>query len=133
MARRSIVEGRSGADARKVAAARALRHEMTDAERMLWEALRRNALGCRVRAQHVIRGWIVDFYVPSARLVVEVDGDVHELQADEDARRTEALHAEGLRVIRFRNEDVLGALPRVIARIVDALAPAPEPQERDST
>ena len=98
---------------------------MTPTERRLWAALRRDALGCRVRPQHVIRGWIVDFYIASARLVIEVDGDVHDLQLDEDERRTAALGAEGLRVIRFRNEEVLDALPWVIARIVDALTSSP--------
>ena len=100
---------------------RQLRREMTPAEDRLWGALCGKALGCRVRKQHVIRGWIVDFYVASARLVIEVDGDVHDLQTDEDTRRTRALEEEGLRVIRFRNEAVLDALPQVIARIVDAV------------
>ena len=54
-------------------------------------------------------------------LVIEVDGDVHDLQVEEDHRRTLALEAEGLRVIRFRNEAVLHALPQVIERIVEAV------------
>ena len=94
---------------------------MTLAEARVWGALCGKALGCRVRNQHVIRGWIVDFYIASARLVIEVDGDVHDLQVEEDARRTLALEAEGLRVIRVRNEAVLANLPQVIARIVDAV------------
>jgi very-short-patch-repair endonuclease len=121
MARRSVIEGRTGADRRKVTLARQLRREMTPAEARMWGALCGKALGCRVRAQHVIRGWIVDFYIASARLVIEVDGDVHDLQVEEDARRTLALEAEGLRVIRVRNEDMLANLPQVIARIVDAV------------
>ena len=59
--------------------------------------------------------------IASARRVIDVDGDVHDLQVEEDARRTLALEAEGLRVIRVRNEAVLANLPQVIARIVDAV------------
>ncbi len=97
---------------------------MTQAERHLWDALRGKALGYRVRTQHVIRGWIVDFYIASAGVVIEVDGDVHDLQIEEDQRRTLALQDEGLRVMRVDNEAVLGALPQVIARIVDFVTAA---------
>ena len=95
---------------------------MTPAERCLWEALRRASLGVRVRTQHVIRGWIVDFYVPAKGLVIEVDGDVHDHQIDEDARRTEALLAGGLAVLRVRNDEVLTSLPGVLRRIRLAMA-----------
>jgi len=95
---------------------------MTPAEHRLWEAVRRSALGVRARPQHVIRGWIVDFYVPAKRLVIEVDGDVHDGQVDDDARRTEALHAEGLVVVRVRNDEVLGALAEVLERIRAVMA-----------
>ena len=121
MARRSVMEGRAGAGPKKVAVARELRRDMTAAERALWTALRGGALGFKVRAQHVIRGWIVDFYVASAGLVIELDGGVHDAQREEDERRTAALAEENLRVIRFRNEEVLDELPRVIERIVDAV------------
>jgi leucyl-tRNA synthetase len=97
------------------------RRAMTPAEDRLWGVLCGKALGCRARKQHVIRGWIVDFYVPSARLVIEVDGGVHDAQVEEDQLRTLALESEGLRVIRFRNEAVLDDLPWVIARIEDAM------------
>ncbi|MBL8680269.1 MAG: DUF559 domain-containing protein [Myxococcales bacterium] len=98
-----------------------MRRDATPAEDRLWGVLSGSSLGCRVRRQHVIRGWIVDFYIASARLVIEVDGDVHDLQLEEDHRRTLALEREGLRVIRFRNELVLDELSRVVARIVDAV------------
>lgn len=97
---------------------------MTPAERCLWRGLRRASLGVRARPQHVIRGWIVDFYIAAWRLVIEVDGDIHDLQVDEDTRRTEALCAEGLVVMRVRNDDVLTNLPGVLQRIASAL-PSP--------
>lgn len=121
MARRSINDRRAGADPRKLDLARSFRRDRTPAEDRLWGALCGKALGVRVRNQHVIRGWIVDFYIPRAGLVIEVDGDIHDLQRDEDHRRSLTLEAEGLRVIRFRNEAVLDDLPQVIARIARAL------------
>lgn len=106
-----------GAHAEKVARARALRSDMTDAERALWQRVQHDALGVRVRRQHVIQGWIVDFYVPTVGLVIEVDGDVHDLQADEDARRTDALEAIGLLVLRVRNEAMLATPMEVLDRL----------------
>lgn len=94
---------------------------MTPAERCLWHGLRRASLGVRARPQHVIRGWIVDFYVAPWRLVIEVDGDIRDLQRDEDARRTEALCAEGLAMMRVRNDEVLADLPGVLQRIRSAM------------
>ena len=58
---------------------------MTPAEKILWEELRANKLGVHFRRQQVISGFIVDFYCHKAALVLEVDGDVHDLQQEEDA------------------------------------------------
>ena len=103
--------------------AKQLRRELTAAEDRLWGALCGTSLGCRVRNQHVIRGWIVDFYIASARLVIELDGDVHDVSAQEDAQRTITLEHEGLRVLRFRNEAVLDNLAFVVAAIAAAIHP----------
>jgi very-short-patch-repair endonuclease len=101
---------------------------MTEAEQRLWTELRRRALGCRVRRQHVVLGWITDFFVPAARLVIEVDGDIHDHHEDDDRRRTEALEAAGLRVIRFRNlrvEEQIDAVVADIAAAIEAATAAP--------
>jgi very-short-patch-repair endonuclease len=124
MARRRARDDRAYAHHEKVELARALRRPLTPAEQVLWSALRGKQLGVRARVQHVIRGWIVDFYLPAARLVVEVDGDVHDLQIAEDERRTEALRAEGLTVLRARNEEVFDDLPGVLRRIEQAIVPS---------
>ena len=58
---------------------------MTPAEKILWNELRANKLGVHFRRQQVIAGFIVDFYCHKAGLVVEVDGDIHDLQKEEDA------------------------------------------------
>ena len=87
--------------------ARELRREMTPAENILGQELRSNTVGVHFRRQQVIAGFIVDFYCHRAALVVEVDGDIHDLQKDEDARREKVLGEMGLRVVRFRNDEVL--------------------------
>jgi very-short-patch-repair endonuclease len=63
----------------------------------------------------------VDFFVPSAGLIIEVDGPVHDTQQDRDAARQSYLEAGGFRVLRFTNEDVLNQLDRVLAAISAAL------------
>jgi very-short-patch-repair endonuclease len=83
---------------------------MTPAEKILWQELRANKLRVHFRRQQVIAGFIVDFYCHKAGLVVEVDGDVHDLQQEEDTRREKVLSEMGLRIVRFRNEEVLGNL-----------------------
>lgn len=90
---------------------------MTLAEKILWEKLRANKLGVHFRRQQVIQGFIVDFYCHKAKLVVEIDGDVHDLQKEEDERREEALFAMGLRVVRFRNDEIVRDVSAVVGRI----------------
>jgi very-short-patch-repair endonuclease len=100
---------------------------MTPAESVLWQALRdRRLRGLRFRRQHPLGPFIVDFCCPQCRLIVELDGDVHESQAEYDAARTEQLAAYGYRVIRFRNEAVLNDLSTVLKQIA-AVATAPHP------
>ena len=101
----------------KLQRARELRHNMTPAEKVLWEELRANKLGVHFRRQQVISGFIVDFYCHKAGLVVEVDGDIHDLQKEEDTRREKALRELGLRIVRFRNDEVLKDLSAVVEKI----------------
>jgi len=108
--------------------AREPRRDMTPAEKILWEELRANKLGVRFRRQQVIAGFIVDFYCHKSALVVEVDGDVHDLQQEEDARREKALSDLGLKVVRFGNDEVLKNMSAVVGKIRESvialLAPA---------
>ena len=60
-----------------------------------------------MRAGASVAGFIVDFYCHKAALVIEVDGDIHDLQQEEDARREKVLSEMGLRIVRFRNEEVM--------------------------
>ena len=88
--------------------ARALRARPTDAERKLWTILRyRQMDGHRFRRQAPIGRYIADFVCFERKLVVEVDGGQHALQVQRDSARTAWLHAQGYRVLRFWNNDVL--------------------------
>ena len=96
----------------KLERAKELQREMTPAEKMLWEALRAKKLGVRFRRQQVIAGFIVDFYCHKAGLVVEVDGDIHDLQQEDDARQEQVLREMGLRTCAAteRSVEALSAL-----------------------
>ena len=82
---------------------------MTDAERKLWSVLRGAQIGHSFRRQHPLGAYVADFWCADARLVVEVDGGQHGLvvNARRDAERTEMLERQGIKVIRFWNNDVL--------------------------
>ena len=98
-----------------------LRDRMTLAEETLWEALRDKRLnGLKFRRQHPVEQFILDFYCPRFKLVVELDGSSHDTRSEEDAARTEHLNAFGYRILRFRNEEVFENLPGVLKRIADA-------------
>ncbi|MDF5718629.1 MAG: DUF559 domain-containing protein, partial [Rhizonema sp. NSF051] len=101
--------------------ARQMRREPTPAEQKLWQMLRNKQLGFKFRRQHAIDRFIVDFYCGEAQLIVEVDGAVHQYTQQEDAIRQEFLESIGLRVVRFRNEDVLGSIDGVLEKIVGCL------------
>jgi very-short-patch-repair endonuclease len=109
-----------------VPAARQLRREQTLAEAALWRLLRGDRLGLPFRRQHVIGRFVVDFCCPAARLVIELDGAVHD--ADEvrtqDAWREEQLRALGYDVIRFWNDGVLQSPDLVIEAILAAVRKA---------
>lgn len=102
----------------KVERAKELRQQMTPEERLLWQRLRNNQLhGYHFRRQQVIDGFIVDFYCHAAGLVVEVDGEVHQQQADYDAERDRVLSARGLKVKRIANAELHRNLTGVLAQI----------------
>jgi 5-methyltetrahydrofolate--homocysteine methyltransferase len=87
---------------------------------VLWKALRSRPGGFKFRRQHAIHQYVVDFYCVEARIIVEVDGPVHEGQREQDQLRTDFLRTLDLEVLRFTNEDVLTDLRSVVARIEEA-------------
>ena len=109
--------------------ARALRRRQTTAEDVLWQAIRGHKLaGLKFRRQQPMGPYIVDFYCLARNLVIEVDGEIHDQQQEYDAARTEYLEAHGATVMRFRNNEILDALPVVLDRIpavVSSRLPSP--------
>jgi very-short-patch-repair endonuclease len=101
--------------------ARELRRNMTPAEKILWENLRHNRLhGLQFRRQQIIDSYIVDFYCHAKALVIEVDGDIHDLQKDYDLEREKHLIARGFRVLRATNDEVKEDLSSVMKKIAEA-------------
>ena len=90
--------------------AKELRKDSTPAEKHLWKILRnRNILGFKFRRQHPIYHFIADFYCNEAKLIVEANGGIHELEDNKqyDAEREEAITSLGITVLRFTNEQIL--------------------------
>jgi len=137
--RRSFSEaglrGRSLREAERVGGmpsgfARALRSNPTDAERKLWAAIRFKQLGgARFRRQQPIGRYVVDFFCPDAKLIIELDGNQHGADANmlKDAARTKWLEGQGYTVLRFANWEVLKERRRVLDVIVHALKSTPHP------
>lgn len=88
--------------------AKQLRNNPTFAESLLWEYLRTKPLGHKFRRQHPIGIYIADFYCHSLKLIIEVDGSIHdsaEAKAKDESREN-ILATEGIKFLRFRNEDI---------------------------
>ena len=97
-----------------------LRNNPTPAEAHLWLSLRNNQLkGRKFRRQHSFENYIVDFYCPAEKLIVEVDGEVHKHpeQIIYDTERTKRLNALGYKLIRFGNRQVFENIDEVLAEI----------------
>jgi very-short-patch-repair endonuclease len=99
-------------------AARLLRENTTSCENIIWERLKgKQIYGIRFRRQHPIDIFIADFYCHEARLVVEIDGEVHNQQKDYDIGRTAEMGKYDILVIRFTNIQVLIEIEEVIRTI----------------
>jgi very-short-patch-repair endonuclease len=109
-----------GAPASIFANAIKLRETQTEAEELLWLALKNNQVdGYKFRRQHPISLYIADFYCHKLKLVIEIDGGYHLVEEQQvlDKERTATIEFLGLKVIRFTNEEVLMKLPEVIDNI----------------
>ena len=102
--------------------AKEMRKQPTHAEKVLWMELKSKSLeDYKFRQQHLIDDFIVDFVCLSKRLVIEVDGGIHDLQKEYDAQRTEILNKKGFKVIRFSNDEVIGSISVVLEKIKEEL------------
>ncbi len=106
-----------------LAAARTLRSRQTPAEQYLWQHLRASQLdGHRFRRQQPVAPYIADFYCTMARLIIELDGPIHETQREYDQERDAYLAAHDLRILRFPNDAILNDLDSALRTIRHALA-----------
>ena len=95
-----------------------LRRSMTPTENRLWERLRKNQLnGFHFRRQQIIAGFIVDFYCHRASIIVELDGPVHEKNKERDFQREIILKEMRFRIARFKNEEVIDNIEKVVSEI----------------
>src|SRR6478609_5015738 len=101
--------------------AHTMRGAPTESEARLWRALRSSQLGVAFRRQVPLLGFIADFYAPSARLIVEVDGAYHARRLTADARRDRKLARAGYRVLRLPAELVMRDLPAALRAVQNAL------------
>ena len=101
--------------------ARENRRNQTEAEEFLWRQLRGNALGVKFKRQLIILNYIADFACLEQSLVIEVDGGYHftHEQMELDAYRTEDLEKLGFKVLRFRNENIIIEIEKVLKTIQD--------------
>ena len=113
---------------RNILRSRALRRERSPAERILWSALARKQLGGHhFTTQYQIGPCYADFTCRKQKLIVEADGASHDMRQDEDKARDAYLEAQGYRVMRFTNEDIMQNLDGVLCAILSALEAAPSP------
>ena len=107
-----------------------MRKNPTQAEKLLWQKLRaKQVAGLRFRRQHPIGSFIVDFYCAESRLVIEVDGLIHDRPGydEHDIQRQEFLEGLGLRVIRFTNAEVLNSTDSVLSKIIESVSDSAPP------
>ena len=130
------IRDENGEFRRALAHARELRENLTLPERMLWNALRSRSIdGLKFRRQHVIGRFVVDFVCVAARLVVEVDGESHDVAWKRDRGRDAWLRAQGWRVVRVANNDVITNREGVVTMVARAAQRPPlarEPEEGGS-
>jgi methylmalonyl-CoA mutase cobalamin-binding domain/chain len=103
--------------------AKEMRHLPTKAEDALWECIRNRKIDYKIRRQHIVNGYIADFICIEKRVIIEVDGGIHQTkeQKEHDTFRTEVLNNSGFFVMRFTNEEVLENPYKVAKQIKEQL------------
>ncbi|MEY2943405.1 MAG: hypothetical protein RLY97_1419 [Pseudomonadota bacterium] len=102
-------------DPRLTSFAKSMRHEMTEPETLLWLELRAERfMGIKFRRQKVIGNYIADFAANDPKLIVELDGNTHDVDDKRDQVRTNYLESQGYQVVRFTNTDVITNMDGVL-------------------
>ncbi|HPT11563.1 MAG TPA: endonuclease domain-containing protein [Bacteroidales bacterium] len=101
-----------------------LRKDQTEAEKIIWQSLRRRQIeGLKFRRQHPINNFVADFYCHEAKLVIEIDGGVHDdpEQKEKDLARQQIINDFGIKVLRFKNEEIFNDIESVIIKIKSSI------------
>ena len=103
---------------------RELRQRSTPEEKLLWKNLRDNKLGVKFKRQHSVGGYILDFFCSSERLIIEIDGEIHNTNENKeyDAVRDDYFKELGYVTLRFSNEDIKNNLEEVLSKIKKQIA-----------
>lgn len=96
---------------------RKLRVDATEAEKIFWEAIRNKKLGSRFVRQFSIDGYVMDFYCPKLRLGIELEGRIHDYTKEYDDFRVKYLESFSIKILRFKNSEIIDNLKRVLEQI----------------
>jgi len=112
--------------------AKELRSNQTEAEEKLWQVIRANRIGYKIRRQHIIDGYIADFVNLEKQVIIEIDGSIHlsKEQKEKDAIRTQILNECGFDVIRFTNSEILEDVDVVAKKIKKHLDSIPSKRNK---
>jgi very-short-patch-repair endonuclease len=117
-------------DERLLSYAKQMRRERTPAEEKFWSMVRAGRVdGVKFSNQVLVCGFLADFAAHARKLVVEIDGDSHDLTFERDQMRTAVLERNGYRVVRFWNDDVLNNADGVLVVLKEAIRTAPLPTD----
>lgn len=98
-----------------------LRNNSTSQERLLWKQLQGKKLGFKFIRQYSVDNYVVDFYCPSKRMAIELDGDIHTKTMKYDKYRTSYLEAFSIKVLRFKNSEIDSDIQSVLQKITFSL------------
>src|SRR3989344_5599755 len=102
---------------------RELRKTSTPEEEILWKEIRNNKFGLRFRRQHSIGGYILDFYCFQARLIIEIDGKIHNVNREYDKNRDRYFTELGYTTLRIKNDEIHKNLTTILKEIKKTLSP----------
>jgi very-short-patch-repair endonuclease len=100
------------------------RRQMTPPEVRLWALLRRSPVGIKFMRHHPVGPYVADFYCPAVKLVIEIDGHIHDFTVEHDQRRDEYMHGLGLSILRIPASEVMADAHSVASGLVQLCGPS---------
>lgn len=99
-----------------------MRSDSTDAEKIFWDKVRNKKLGARFVRQFSVDGYVMDFYCPKFRLGIELEGSAHKYKKKYDEYRIKYLQAFGIKILSFKNKEIINNLETVLSTISPLLS-----------